>query len=408
MKQLLPYILVGVLALGACSDETTGPETPTPMRSLSTQEIEINRASSSFAFDLFNAIADAEADGNVFISPLSVSMALGMTMNGAQSETWDGMRSALRLGALSEHEINEAWRGLRTLLLGADPRVQLSIANSIWSRDGFPVQTAFIDSNTYYFDAETRALDFNDPGAADVINAWVKGKTAGRIPTIVDGPISPLTMMYLINAVYFKGQWATQFDPAQTREDVFHPASGGTQSVQMMHRDGNMRHMANATMEMVDLPYGWDRFSMAVLLPQKEVSLKELRAQVGNATTWTSLLGQLRDMDMMLQLPRFRIEYDVQLKDVLSALGMEQAFDPNRADFTRINPDGGLYISSVKHKTFVEVNEEGTEAAAVTSVEIGTTSLPPVMRVDRPFLFVIHERNTGAILFIGQVNDLGN
>ncbi len=402
---LLPFLIL--LVLTACSDDdATGPQTPTPMRTLTAKESAVNQANSSFAFDVFNRVAQNEADANVFLSPLSISMALGMTMNGARTDTWDGMRTALHLASMSDYEINSAWKGLRTLLLSADPAVQMTVANAIWSRAGFAVEQAFVDTNRFYFDAEVQSLDFDDPAAADVINAWVSGKTAGRIPSIVDAPISPLTMMYLINAVYFKGNWKTQFDPEHTQDAAFHAASGGTSNVRMMQRDGTMRYLSNGEMEMVDLPYGWDRFSMAVLLPREGTDLAALRTSLAESGTWPALLGALSDRDLLLQLPRFSMEYEVQLKSVLSAMGMAQAFDPNTADFTRINPAGDLFISSVKHKTFVEVNEEGTEAAAVTSVEIGTTSVPPTMRVDRPFLFVIHERNTGAVLFVGQVNDI--
>lgn len=398
--------LFAVLLVTACSDDATGPATPTPMRALSPQEATINRANGRFAFDLFHRVAAAEGDGNVFLSPLSVSMALGMTMNGADGETWEGMREALRLDAMTAFEMNSAWKSLRTLLLSADPAVTLTVANSIWSREGFAVEQAFIDTNRYYFDADVRALDFDDPGAADVINAWVREKTGDRIPGIVDAPIPALTMMYLINAVYFKGNWKTQFDPAKTQDTPFHPATGAAQSVPLMRREGNMRYLNNGTVEMVDLPYGWDRFSMAVLLPQQGQDIAVLRASLAEPGTWSALQDGLIERNILLLLPRFRMEYETRLNDVLSAMGMDEAFDPNVADFSGINPARELYISSVKHKTFVEVNEEGTEAAAATSVEVGTVSVPPTMLVDRPFLFVIHERNTGAVLFIGQVNSI--
>jgi serpin B len=395
--------------LAGCSeDDATGPATPTPMRALTAEETSINRANSSFAFALFDRVAVAEGEKNVFLSPLSVSMALGMTMNGAAGETWEGMREALRLDAMSAHAMNSAWKGLRTLLLSADPAVTLTVANSIWSRDGFAVTQSFIDTNRYYFDAEVRTLDFNDPGAADVINSWVSEKTRDRIPRIVDAPISPLTMMYLINAVYFKGNWSTQFDPAKTRDAPFHPAAGAQQTVPLMQREGSMRYLSNGTLQMVDLPYGWDRFNMAVLLPHEGQDIAALRASLAESGAWANLYSSLNEQNILLFLPRFRMEYEVRLNSVLSAMGMEQAFQPGVADFSGINPARELHISDVKHKTFVEVNEEGTEAAAVTSVEVGTVSMPPTMRVDRPFVFVIHERNTGAVLFVGQVNDMQN
>ena len=401
-------LLVMLFAAGCSEDDATGPATPTPMRALTAEETSINRANSGFAFALFDRVAAAEGQKNVFLSPLSVSMALGMTMNGAAGDTWEGMREALQLDAMSAHAMNHAWKGLRDLLLSADPAVTLTVANSIWSRDGFTVTQSFIDTNRYYFDAEVRTLDFSDAGAADVINSWVSEKTRDRIPSIVEGPIPPLTMMYLINAVYFKGNWSTQFDPARTQDAPFHPATGAQQSVPLMQREGRMRHLSNGSLQMVDLPYGWDRFNMAVLLPNEGQDIAALRASLAEPGTWETLYGSLSERSMLLFLPRFRMEYEVGLSGVLAAMGMEKAFQPGVADFTGINPARELHISDVKHKTFVEVNEEGTEAAAVTSVEVGTTSVPPTMRVDRPFIFVIHERNTGAVLFVGQVNDLQN
>ncbi|MDT8324972.1 MAG: serpin family protein [Bacteroidota bacterium] len=402
----LLFSTLAVLLLAACADDSTGPAAPTPMRALTAKEASINRANGSFAFDVFDRVAKTEGSGNVFLSPLSISMALGMTMNGAAGETRDGMRETLHLDAMSAYEINNAWKGLRTLLLSADPAVALTIANSIWSRDGFAVEQAFIDSNRHYFDAEVRSLDFDDPGAADVINAWVRERTRDRIQGIVDAPIPALTMMYLINAVYFKGQWKTQFDPAKTQDAPFAAAAGPQQTVPTMRREGVMRYLDNGELQMVDLPYGWDRFSMAVLLPDEGRDIAALRASLAEPGTWTALQGSLIEREILLLLPRFRLEYEAQLDNVLAAMGMDEAFDPNVADFSGINAARELYISSVKHKTFVEVNEEGTEAAAVTSVEIGTVSMPPTMQVNRPFLFVIHERNTGAVLFVGQVNGI--
>ncbi|MBR9976062.1 MAG: serpin family protein, partial [Bacteroidetes bacterium] len=205
-----------------------------------------------------------------------------------------------------------------------------------------------------------------------------------------------------INAVYFKGNWTERFDPALTRDATFLAPDGVRLPVKMMSRSGSMRYHQDALAEIADLPYGWDRYAMAVLLPRPGVSLGELREAL-QPTQWASWLEALQETSMDLQLPRFTLSYETRLVDVLTQLGMGIAFDPNQADFTGINAAGDLHISDVRHKTFVKVDEEGTEAAAVTSVEMGTTSMPPVMRVDRPFVFVIHERHTGAILFIGQV-----
>ncbi|MFZ1731798.1 MAG: serpin family protein [Bacteroidota bacterium] len=404
MKRILLIVLPFLIF--ACSDESTGPETPTPLRPISSGELAVARANSVFGLTLFRAVADATPEENVFISPLSVSMALGMTVNGAAGETWLGMRSALGFDVLDQTEINRSYRTLIDLLRGMDPRIRLDIANSIWSREGFPVEQAFVDSNKFYFDAEIRSLDFSRADAAAIINAWVSQMTQGKIPDIVSAPIPDAVMMYLINAVYFKGTWSKQFDVAKTRDDTFATMDGSRKNVKMMNRSGSIRYHQDEFAEIADLPYGWDRYSMAVLLPRAGVTLAKLRSMLQSAQ-WNNWLAGLQATEMDLQLPRFTMEYEVGLNEMLKSMGMERAFDPDLADFSGINRERKLYITNVKHKTYVKVNEEGTEAAAATSVEMGTTSFPPTMRIDHPFIFVIHERNTGAILFIGQVTNPG-
>jgi serine protease inhibitor len=405
MKRLM-ILALAVLLFPACSDESTGPETPTPLRALTEAETGVLRANSSFAFSLFHNTASNFPEKNIFLSPLSVSMALGMTLNGSAGETRAAMEATLFLNGLTGREINQAYRGLIDLLMQTDPQVTMKIANSIWGRDGYPILQSFIDTNRYYFDAKVSSLDFADPQAAAIINAWVSEQTMGRIPAIIDPPIPADVVMYLINAVYFKGSWATQFDPGETRDDLFNSISGAKQPIKMMNRKGDMRHFSNTMMAVVDLPYGWDRYSMAIVLPSAGTSLEQAATDL--ASQWADIDEHFTTVEMTIQLPRFKLEYEIEMKDILSTMGMEIAFDPSRANFTGINSNGGLFITEVKHKSFVEVNEEGTEAAAATSVGVGLTSVPETMRVDRPFLFIIHERHSGAVLFIGQVTDLGS
>ncbi|MDX9757633.1 MAG: serpin family protein [Bacteroidota bacterium] len=400
MVRLLLMVLP--LCLLACSNESTGPESPTPVRAATSGERAVLRANTDFGFTLFRTTAAVATDENLFLSPLSVSMALGMTANGAAGETAQAMRLALAQQGLSSTEINQSYRSLIDLLRGTDPRVRFNIANGIWNRAGFVPEQAFIDSNRFYFDADVRTLDFSRADAADIINAWVSQKTQGKIPAIVAPPIPPLTVMYLINAMYFKGTWATQFDPARTRDDVFKAPGDRDIPVKMMNGNADIRYLKDQLAEVVDLPYGWDRYSMAILLPRPDVTLATLRDALRPAQ-WQTWQEAMHETAMDLQIPRFTMEYETSLNDILASMGMGIAFDPSHADFSGISRQMELFISQVKHKTFVQVNEEGTEAAAATSVEIGTTSVPQVFRVDRPFVFVIHERNTGAILFIGQV-----
>lgn len=403
----LAALLLLSVALAAC--DSAGPdaaEQREPPRPLTAQEQQVAASGADFGLTLFRAVSAEEAEGNVFLSPLSVSMALGMTLNGAEGETRAAMEEALELSGLSRHEVNASYRGLIDLLAGLDPAVAFSIANSIWYRESFAVEPAFIDTNRHYFDAEVAALDFNRPEAPATINDWVREKTQGKIEEIVSGPISPLTMMYLVNAVYFKGVWQTPFDERLTEEAPFTRPDGSEQQVDMMTlEDPSLPVYRDSALTAVELPYGDSLYAMTVLLPAEDAGGADALAAGLDAARWQQITGGLRRAKLSaLKMPRFTLEYEKKLNDILEALGMEVAFDPDRSNFDGINPDQkDLHISEVMHKTFVEVNEEGTEAAAVTSVEISVTSLPPSVIVDRPFVVVIREQHSGTILFIGKV-----
>ncbi len=394
---ILPLFFLG------CKDVGVAPPPPQPqMRPLSVSEQRLVQANGKFWLKLFKEIDRTDADKNVFISPLSISFALGMTLNGANSSTFDSMQSTLEFAGMPTQEINESYKSLMQLLTTADPSVQMQIANSIWYRNTFSVEKEFTDVNKTYFDAVVTALDFNKPDAATIINGWVNQKTNGKIPTIVEPPINPLTVMYLINAIYFKGVWTSQFKKEDTRDDLFTLRNGSKVDCKMMNQKATFRYYSNDKFAAIDLPYGHKFFSMTIILPRPDVDVSAFLAAF-QTSDWENLIAGFREENIPLSLPRFNLEYDKGLIPPLKALGMEIAFDPFRADFTRINRNGELFINEAKHKTFVEVNEEGTEAAAVTSIGIGITSVPPVFRVDRPFIFVIRERTSGAVLFAGKI-----
>ncbi len=399
-----------VLASG-CGDGTTGPNGVEPItrlpRELSAAEQEVIQANNIFAFNLLAKLNGADPDSNIFISPLSASMALGMTLNGAAGTTFDAMRSTLGFGELEQTAINESYRDLIALLLDLDGTVTFGLGNSIWYRQGFPVQEEFLTATRDYFDAEVAALDFSDPASADVINDWVAEKTNDKIDEIVQAPIDPMTVMFLINAIYFNGTWTYEFDPALTEMAPFHGKDGSAGQVMMMAQEADLSYGWSESYQVVDLPYGGGAFTMTIVLPREDVDLDGLVA-VLDAEGWAELTSDLETTGIKLFLPRFKLEYEKVLNDALKALGMEVAFSGG-ADFSRITPDRQLYISSVKQKSFVEVDEEGTEAAAATVVEVRETSIgggPPELRVDRPFLFAIRERLSGTILFLGKVVDL--
>lgn len=410
--QRLPCYLTLLLLLTAC-ESPVGPGNLPPLltqlpRPLSTAEARVIDASNAFAFDLLREVTrKLPGDSNAFLSPLSAGMALGMALNGANGETYDSMQATLRLTGLSEAEINQGYKDLIALLLGLDSSTEMNIANSMWAHQRLALEQAFIDAGKTFFDAEVGTLDFASPAAVTTINDWVSQKTNGRIPTLLD-EISPEEVLFLINAIYFKGRWRDAFERDETRPGPFYAATGATRTAQVMSQQDSLRYHESADYQAVDLLYGNGAFSMTVLLPQPGHTPAELLAGM-SPQTWSDLAGSFQDQKIHLSLPRFRLEYSRSLGPDLTALGMGIAFDSGRADFYRIadvRPDR-LFITRVDQKTFVDVNEEGTEAAAATAAGIGLTSAPPSMVVDRPFVFAIRERLSGTVVFMGVINTLG-
>jgi serpin B len=395
---LLPFVLA------TCGGDAFGPILELP-RELTSAEIQLLEVDNSFALKLFREIDTQDPGVNLFISPLSVAMALGMTYNGADGETQTAMAEALELQDMAIDDVNQAYRDLIDLLLDLDPRVEFQLANSIWYRNTFQFEQSFLDINQEYFGAEVAPLDFNDPGSADIINDWVNDATNGKIQDIVEKPIAADLVMFLINAIYFKGDWTHQFDKGETRPADFTLDDGTTTQVETMFHESEaeVRVFSDDLVRAVDLPYGGDAFTMTVLVPQLEAGVDDVIAAL-DAPRWAALVDGLVDSERIVGLPKFTLEYEIELKDVLTALGMGVAFEG--ANFSKMRPQNDIFISLVKHKTFVDVNEEGTEAAAATSVAISVTSAgPSPFLVDRPFLFVIRERFSGAIIFMGKILD---
>jgi serpin B len=284
----------------------------------------------------------------------------------------------------------------------------MRVANSLWGHNTLPLEAAFTEAGRTFFEAEVATLDFGSPEALTAINGWVDRATSGRIPRLLE-EVSPQEVLFLINAIYFKGKWRTAFDVRDTRAAPFRGADGREQVAQLMALKDELRYDETEAYQAVDLLYGNGAFAMTVLLPKAGWSPAQLLAAL-DPESWSALASRFEERDVALLLPRFRVEYGRKLKEDLAALGMGIAFDAS-ADFSRIAdvaPDR-LYITRVDQKTFVEVNEEGTEAAAATAVGVGRTSAPvPVeMRVDRPFAFAIRERLSGAVLFLGVMNVVG-
>ncbi|PKL81366.1 MAG: hypothetical protein CVV24_15620, partial [Ignavibacteriae bacterium HGW-Ignavibacteriae-3] len=387
-SSLINFLFAVSITLSSCSDKSIGPIVEPP-RELTVMEKRLVNSAGDFSFKLFKKISDAEPAANLFVSPLSISVALGMTLNGAEGTTYDDMRSTLALDSFTNDQANEAYRSLIALLSGIDPKVTMKIANSIWYDKDYTFKADFIETNKKFFNASVNALNFKDPATVAVINNWVKTATNDKIDKIVE-QISPETIMYLINAVYFKGTWKQQFDQNKTKDDFFTTQTGNRVAIKMMELETDISTYTNELFAAVDLPYGIGAFSMTLFLPNNGKNLQEVISFL-TREKFDSVIDKLTGSKKNLFLPRFKLEYKIKLNDVLKALGMEIAFDASKANFKKLYDGlGNAYISSVDHKTFVDVNEEGTEAAAVTSVSVGVTSIGGnIIRFDRPFLFMI-------------------
>jgi len=357
-----------------------------------------------FAIDLLKKTITASGETNVFVSPLSVSIALGMAWNGANGTTKSEMETALKMSGMTTADINDYYKIMQSTLPTIDPTTKLSIANSMWYRTGFVVKPDFLKVNSDYFNSYIKELDFTKAWAVDTINNWCAKKTNSLIPTIID-QIPSDAVMYLMNAVYFKGIWRKQFEKKNTSVLKFTNEAGIQGDVNMMYQKDTFGYAETETAQYLDLPYGNKAFSMTVILP----AANKTTADVLNALItdiWSSTLSSLYEREVMVYLPRFKVSNKFKLNDELQNMGMKLAFT-DFADFTNLTSIP-VQISEVIHKTYVTVDEEGTEAAAVTSIGIINTSMPviPVFRVDKPFLFVIREKSTGVILFIGKVGNV--
>lgn len=366
-------------------------------------------ANNDFGFRLFNELSKQDAGKNIFISPTSIAIALAMTYNGAESTTKDSMAKTLAIEGMPIKEFNEANFALKNTLKKTDPKIMLKIANSLWADIGTQFKKDFIGKNKKYYSAKVTTIDMNAPRSPDIINAWVKDNTNGKIAKIVD-QIDGNTIMFLINAVYFKGKWQSEFDSAATQPRTFYRLDGKEILHPMMHQTGRYLYLKHEMFQAISLPYGKGQMSMYIFLPNKNSDIKEFFGNLNNKN-WLEWMSLFTMTEGDIALPRFKVEYEKSLKNVLKTIGMEIAFDENRADFTKMASSqmkGNIYIGDVKHKTFVDVNEEGTEAAAVTSVQMEIKGAPMdkfSMVVDHPFFCAIVDDKTGSILFMGAITE---
>lgn len=405
MKKLL-FLAMVLLPIAGCStkNEVQKPtEDAKPILLTPAQQKRVGQ-DNAFSFELMKRTLEESDEQNVFISPLSVSLSLGMVWNGAVGETKAQMEHALQMNALSSDEINDYFKLMQTTLPAIDRSTKLNIANSIWYKNGFNVKPDFLKTNANYFNATSRELDFSDLGALDVINGWAKEKTNGLIPKVLD-EINADVRMILMNAIYFKGNWVQKFDVKNTREANFYNENGVTNKVNMMNQQHDFPYFEDNHAQYLDLPYGNKAFSMTVVLPKTTMQHKS--DFLITKSDYDTAIHAMTEQKVSVSLPRFEVKNRFQLKPMLKMLGMNLPFEET-ADFTGISNLRPLFIGFVQHDTYVKVDEVGTEAAAVTTTGMYTTSLPDVkiFNANRPFYFVIREKSTGVILFMGKMGNV--
>jgi serine protease inhibitor len=411
-KIIFVTCLISSVLLISCEKSVTKIESDEPgeLKNITTEayQKELIDSANRFAFDLFKPILDdAKGSENIMISPFSISSALSMTLNGSANETFEAMRKALRLEGKTLDQINSTYLKLMTDMVPLDKRVVFEIANSVWVEKKLVVKQPFITDLKNWYLAEARDIDVTDPKAVDIVNGWIAGKTHDKITDMLDR-LDPGVAMLLINAVYFNGKWRYQFDIKDTRDESFYTGPSVPETVPMMHLTENLKVIKRNKLTIAEIPYGQGNYTMVVLLPDENVTNQEVNKLLtpSNWLEWMDLLAD-NTHETELSMPRFKYEYKRDLNDDLINLGMEIAFTGN-ADFSRIS-DQGLMISRVLHQTFIETNEEGTEAAAATVVEIvyGGANPSSVEKVtlDHPFIYFIRESTTGTIIFMGRVGD---
>lgn len=396
-------VLVALITLFSCEKSTIKTE-PQPKPIQLTEKAALMICySNKFGLDLFREVSKTEED-NLMISPLSATTALSMLLNGCGGETYTQIRDMLGYEGMETGEINQSYRSLVSQLLSVDPEIQLALANAVFYRQDFQVKPPFLDTMQKAYSATIRGLDFEDPAALNIINQWAKENTFGKIPKVLDY-IDPSAVMFLMNALYFKGNWTYPFDKNRTTDAPFLLNDGSSTTVKMMYSTIPTKIYHGNGFKATELPYGQTNYSMIIMLP--EGSLNHL-INLFDEAMWLGMTDYFDKEDQAISreigLPKFRFDFEKLLNDQLMTLGMVNAFDPDLANLSGIS-DHDIFVSFVKQNTFVEVNEEGTEAAAVTNVGIFETSMPEPFIADHPFVFIIRERTSNTILFIGKVID---
>jgi serpin B len=402
MKSITIPMLVAAMLFGCTSDNVNPDNEVNPVEIPAS----VSTGTTSFAFDFIHALQNTQsAEENLFVSPLSLHMALGMLLNGAEKETADEIQKALKMDAVALADLNAAYKTLINDLPVADSKVSLGLANSLWYKSDFSVENDFQSVLKNSFESEVTGLPFDD-AAKDRINKWASDKTKGKIPMVLE-KIQEQHVMFLLNALYFKGDWQTRFDAKKTQDTPFRLENGQSKNVKMMFAESDFKVGSGSNYDAVRLPYANGQFNMTLIIPRGQNTIHEVLKGI-TGDEWSQLnVGKMTERGITIGLPKFTLKYSAQLKETLKGMGIKRAFDES-AQLGKINKTAKLYVDFVKQDAYLGIDEQGTEAAAVTTIGIGTTSAgpgAPRFICDRPFGIIISENTSNTILFMGRINN---
>jgi len=402
MKRFFSFLAIALLLI-ACTNDTENQEI-TDLKPTE-KSAKIIAADNQFGFEIFQKVnASISEPKNTMISPMSISLALAMVYNGTDDNTKKQMEDMLHKSGLTPDDINQSYKELVAALASHDPKVELAISNAIFYRNTFPVKDAFKMTNQNYYNAEVSGLDFaKTTETLNMVNGWVKNNTKGKIDKIIE-KVNPEDIMYLLNAIYFNGEWQYRFDPKETTNMPFTKEDNLMVQVSTMSIENQFKYFSHQNFQMLEMPYGSGKYSMLIFLPASGKNTTDMISTLTseNINDW---LLKMTEQKKKVFLPKFEFKFDDSLVDELQVLGMTDAFNDAKANLSGISDAAKLIISEVMHKSYIKVDERGTEAAAVTGITVGVTSIGPdnSFRVDHPFVFAIREKDTKAILFIGKV-----
>jgi serpin B len=398
LKYNYPVVIFCVaFLLQSCS---SNEEVRTPFSAIEKNE-DFIKSNNKFAFEIFKKVAQVESEENFMISPVSLSLALGMAYNGTENSTKNAFEETLNYTEFSPNETNNLNKEIIYHLSDNSQGSLFEIANSLWIEKTFAIKEAFIKINKEFYDAEVQSLDFSDPNSLQRINDWVRSKTHEKIPTIIE-TLDPNLKMILLNALYFKSDWKYNFKEENTQELPFYGETS-TDNVQMMRRTNDLSFYQNEHFESIKLPYKNEKFSMTIFLPKENNTTSDI-TNLLNIENWQHWNESYTKVPVDLEMPKFKFSYEKKLNNPLSDMGISIAFT-DAANFAGIS-DIPLKISFIIQKTFIEVDEKGTEAAAVTAIGMVLTNIGSsdrIVRLNKPFLYVITEKETGSICFLGKL-----